>query len=669
LKLVADRLTVNPGGTCLVRYSPDGKTLAALGEDGVLKVVDVPGFTVRAALPAVPGPAADLAYSKEGTVLAVVASEKVYVDNAATGKTQVTLPFQRPVAVAFAPDGKRLAVAVQKPGAAQGEVSFWNVETRAQDGEPIRLPGEVRDVGWSADGAALAVAAGKEVRLYDAASRQERRSIAAHTAPISGLAFAPDGRSLVTVGGDQLVKRWSVADGKLLGAYEGHTNPAGRPEFTPDGARLATFGGLDDGTVRLWDTDTGKPLGMLVNAPSETADLSFNRDGRTLAMALRHSPVRFWDTRGVEQAARAVPPHGKSTRPDEAVRFEVAIAIQMVRFSPDGKTLAASGREGDLLLLDVADWRLVTSKNSGRRAAGLTFAYGGDGRLVTASGGGGSARVALRNGVSGALLGDFPAGDGWVRSVAVSPDGKLVAVGFSSAPPPRFGQPPRVGPTGFVRLWDVSSEPKLLGTLEKLPSPAAGNVVYLRDGPTGNLRACLRPEALDQDPFGRLVHIALSPDGDLLALALTMRKDNQVIVWDVREGRPRGVVHPPSGPNWLDFSPDGKTLAAALSFEGVALYDPRELKEGKIVGRDKGGVKALAFSPDGKWLVAAPLSAKNGLVLVDAADGKLRAEVTRLPMPNSDPSFSPDGKYLAVVRKAPGQVVVYEVDRLLTPPP
>jgi Tol biopolymer transport system component len=59
------------------------------------------------------------------------------------------------------------------------------------------------------------------------------------------------------------------------------------------------------------------------------------------------------------------------------------------------------------------------------------------------------------------------------------------------------------------------------------------------------------------------------------------------------------------------------------------------------------------------------LSKKQGLVLVDADNGELRTEVTRHPMPNSDPSFSPDGKFLAVVRKGPDQVVVFDVAQLL----
>ena len=672
----------------------------------------------------------------------------------------------------------------------------------------------------------------------------------------------------------------------------------------------------------------------------------------------------------------APPPRfGKAEQPEEANRFNVGIAIQMVGFSPDGKTLAASGREGELLLLNVADWtrRAVVTSASGPRRRGrgpaLTFAYAGDGRLICASGGGKSARVYLRDGVSGELRGDFLAGDGWVRCLAVSPDGKRVAVGLESRAPIRLGEQPRKGDTSFVRLWDISAEPKQLGTLEKLSYPLGGlafdrdgktlyiaagklvhrwrpdtreelpawdgalsdlaavvvaadgrvyaagedllihswdaegrhgvpleghrrgppwggvsqggvsglalttdgkrlasvggdgtcrlwdtatgetiaitedksnsgnvavglpafspngklllvaadynkvsvlwtdrvkgkapvppmptkkassepgvvtaiapvgkqfftnacftdnstlltaeangdlhrwscpegdlrddkqhfrtvrgmahsrdgkvvaleavNAVYVRDGASGKLLGCVPSPPGEKYSAGMISALAVSPQGDLLALAryLALQNGNELIVWDIKQRRPRAVIHRKYSVSSLAFSPDGKTLAAGLTSEnGVALYDPHELKEPKLIAKQKRGVGAVAyspdgmrlatsssdglvkmwdvaedkelwskpwslanawrqsicFSPDGKWLVAAPLSKKQGLVLVDAANGELRLEVTRHPMPNSEPSFSPDGKYLAVSQKAPYQVVVYEVAQLLARKP
>jgi WD40 repeat protein len=968
LKLIGDRLTIHPRGTRLVRTAPDAKVLAALGEDGVVKLLELPTFgsdprtyRVRATLPAVAGPFRDLAYDKNCTLLAVVAGDNVHLYEAFTGKPFASLSFKEPIAATIAPSGSPLAVAVRKPGDEGSEIHFWDRNRRTPDGEPLKLPGKVSDLAWSPDGTQLAVAVGGEVRLFHPYNRRFLlTTIAAHMGSIAGLAYAPNSQTLVTVGGDKMIKRWSVKDGKFLMAYEGHTNPIGRPAFSPDGSRLATLGGKGDEGVRLWETATGKPLSIFITTPAQVANLDILRDGRTIVVALRNEPIRLCGIPAGNINVKTTP-YGKPTRPEEVNRFDVPIAIQMVRFSPDGKTLATADGEGDLQLLNVADWQRLAVKSTaphrgGRgRGPAVTFAYGGDGRLVAAAGGGGSARVYLRDGVSGALRSDFPAGDGWVRCLAVSPDGKHVAVGFESAPPPRLGQQPKADAASFVRLWDISGEPKQLGTLEKLPYPlgglafgrdgktiyvaaaklmrrwrtetreelsawdgaladlaaldvaadgrvyaagqdmlihtwdaegrhgipleghtngitglalttdgkrlasvsrdgtcrlwdtatgetiavtedksqdgnvavglptfspdgsllvvaadynkvsvlrtervkgqapaqpvpvkksssepgavtafdavkmrffknagfisdstlltannigglqrwnwpdgklrdekqhlsavhalarsrdgklvalAAGNAVYLRDGDTGRLRACLPCPSGEKYFYASLSALAVSPQGDLLALAryLALQNGNELIVWDVKEGRQRAIVRPTSSVSSLAFSPDGKTLAAGLvSSNCVALYDPLDLKERKLIAKQKRGVGAVSFSPDGKrlatssseglvkmwdlaedkelwskpwslrnawrqsvcfspdgkWLVAAPLSTKHGLVLVDADNGELRTEVTRHPMPNSDPSFSPDGKFLAVVRKGPDQVVVFEVAQLL----
>jgi Tol biopolymer transport system component len=121
----------------------------------------------------------------------------------------------------------------------------------------------------------------------------------------------------------------------------------------------------------------------------------------------------------------------------------------------------------------------------------------------------------------------------------------------------------------------------------------------------------------------------------------------------------------------MAFSPDGKRLATSSSYDGsVRMWDVAGGKElwNQPWSLQNAWKQPLAFSPDGKWLVAAPLSQKQGLVLLDAEDGKLRAEITRNFKPNSDPAFSRDGKSLAVVQRNPGQVVVYEVEKLLALP-
>jgi len=144
------------------------------------------------------------------------------------------------------------------------------------------------------------------VRLWDVANRAQTG------APITisnsnegmnndnGVAYSPDGKTLVTADSDSTVRQWDIATHAQIGApvtVPGKVTVTG-VAFSPDGITLATA--EDDGTVRLWDVATRSQIGAPISVP-HTFDgkgalgVTFSPDGKTLVTAGNDNTVRLGD--------------------------------------------------------------------------------------------------------------------------------------------------------------------------------------------------------------------------------------------------------------------------------------------------------------------------------------------------------------------------------------
>jgi WD40 repeat protein len=282
-----------------VAFSGDSATLAALGEDGNVRLWRVATGELLKTIPLADQPkwVYCLAYSPDGKWLAVgegFTKAKIY-----TGKVELldaiaglevralTVHHWGVNGVAFSRDGHWL---VSGNHDKKVRVLEFPAGTEVRDFEGQSKP--VYGVAISPD--AQMIASGSwdaTVALWDRASGKRLRLLTGHTGGIWSVDFSPDGRHLASASADGSVRIWNVSTGESSHTLSGHAGAVMSVAFSPDGKVLAS-GGTDD-TVRLWDAATGQSLETL-GAHAGVWQVAFSSDDRYLAAGYANGTVNLW---------------------------------------------------------------------------------------------------------------------------------------------------------------------------------------------------------------------------------------------------------------------------------------------------------------------------------------------------------------------------------------
>ena len=341
-----------------VAFADSGRSLlAGSPEDHVLQLWSLPPPLDLTATSAHAGAVRAVEWDPSGNVLATAGDDGDIRLWNPVGLRPLSNAFPRlhsdaVRALKFTPDGRYLVSAGR-----DGNIIVWDWRTRRPIGGPVHGHDRwIFDLAIAPDGRTLATASwDNTVKLWSIPALRPLGLLLDKSDAVGGVAFSPDGHLVASASNDHFVRLWDPRSADAAGragplaVLSGHTEVARALAFSPNGKLLLSGGG--DGRIKVWDVVAclaahrcGPHADLMGHHEFMIWTLAFNPSGSLFvsgSQSNNRQTLRLWDAAHGKVIAYMTGHQG----------FALA-----ARFSPDGKTLASGGNDGDLRIWRVSDF-------------------------------------------------------------------------------------------------------------------------------------------------------------------------------------------------------------------------------------------------------------------------------------------------------------------------
>ena len=599
-------LTGQPGKTTSVAFSPDSVLAASGSELGNLKFWQVSDGADRLHYGGHVGAVTGLAFHPKQPLVATSGADgTVRVWNLPSAPKQIPGHTAPLVSAAVSRNGKVMATAGDK-----------TVRIYKPDGTAIRateaLPAVPTAVALSDDGAMLVIGdATGGVRVEAAADGKNALTLGAHNAPVSGLAFHPDGKRFVSVGHDGSLKFWNLPTAAPA-AVATHADVGTAVAVSADG-KLAVSAS-NDGAILAFDPAAPKEAKKIEGPGGPVTALAVNADSSLLAATSNAGVVKLanpadgadkFRVAGHTGAINAIAfnpkaPQFATAGVDGTARIwrvptaAVALAgnakpVQAVSVTADGKIALVAGADGLAQLFALPEGKLIR-KLAGTDATLHAALIRRDG--LEAVTGDANGVVRLSNVADGVLKTAFGAHEGPITGIAYHPSQPLMAT---------------VGADGTAKLWQVPPVPAAELTKH---TDAITAIVLSSDGATTisagadkaiRLNAAAGVRQLGPNFADAVRSLALSGDNVWVAAGTD---GGAVTLLNVADGAIKGSFGGHVGAvNGVAINPANTQIATAGADGTVRIWEAVAAPV-PLAGHTK-PIAAISLSPNGQWIATA----------------------------------------------------------------